>query len=72
MEVIGGKAENVLLAPVEALKELSPGNYSVFVAVDGQLKPRVVQVGLMDFSYAEIISGLEQGEIVSTGAVETE
>jgi RND family efflux transporter MFP subunit len=72
VEVIGGKAENALLVPVEALKELSPGNYSVFVVVGGQLEPRVVQVGLMDLSYAEIISGLEQGEIVSTGAVETE
>jgi RND family efflux transporter MFP subunit len=72
VEVIGGKAENALLVPVEALKELSPGNYSVLVVAGGQLKPRVVQVGLMDISYAEIISGLEQGELVSTGAVETE
>jgi hypothetical protein len=60
------------LVPVEALKELAPGSYSVFVVVDGQLNPRPVQVGLMDISYAEITSGLEQGEIVSTGAVETE
>jgi hypothetical protein len=31
-----------------------------------------VEVGLMDYSYAEIISGLEQGDQVSTGTVETE
>jgi HlyD family secretion protein len=72
VEVIGGKAEDALLVPVEALKELGPGSYSVFVVVDGQLKPRPVQVGLMDISYAEITGGLEQGELVSTGAVETE
>lgn len=72
VEVIGGRAEDALLVPVEALRELSPGNYAVFVVVDGQPQPRSVEVGLMDFSYAEIISGLEQGEVVSTGIVETE
>jgi len=29
-------------------------------------------VGLMDFTYAEIIEGLEAGEIVTTGIVATE
>lgn len=72
VEVIGGKAENALLVPAEAVKELAPGSYAVFVVVDGQLKPRPVKVGLMDLSYVEIVSGLEQGEMVSTGAVETE
>jgi len=72
VEVIAGRAENALLVPVEALRELSPGNYAVFVVVDGQPQPRPVEVGLMDFSYAEIISGLEQGDEVSTGIVETE
>jgi RND family efflux transporter MFP subunit len=72
VEIISGRAENVLLIPVEALKELSPGIYSVFVVVDEQLVPRPVQVGLMDLSYAEIVGGLEQNEVVSTGAVDTE
>ena len=72
VDVIGGKAENALLVPVEALRELSPGSYSVFVMEDGQLQMRSVEVGLMDFSYAEIISGLKQGDRVSTGIVETQ
>jgi multidrug efflux pump subunit AcrA (membrane-fusion protein) len=72
VDVIGGRAENALLAPVEALRELSPGNYAVFVLVDGQLEVRPVEVGLMDYISAEIISGLEQGDEVSTGIVETE
>ena len=72
MEVIGGRAENALLVPVEALRELSPSNYAVFVLVDGQLQVRPVEVGLMDYISAEIISGLEQGDEVSTGIVETE
>ena len=72
VDVTAGKAEDALLAPVEALRELSPGNYAVFVLVDGQLEARPGEVGLMDYTNAEIISGLEQGDEVSTGIVETE
>ena len=71
VEVIAGSAENALLVPVEALRELSPGEYAVFVMVEGKPQMRQVEVGLMDYSYAEIISGLEQGEQVSTGTVDT-
>jgi HlyD family secretion protein len=73
VDVIGGKAENALLVPVEALRELAPGQYAVFVVKeDGSLEMRPVEVGLMDYANAQIISGLELGEQVSTGIVETE
>jgi HlyD family secretion protein len=72
VDVIAGRAENALLVPVEALRQLSPGSYAVFVIVDGQLEMRPVEVGLMDVTSAEIISGLEQGDEVSTGIMETE
>jgi HlyD family secretion protein len=42
------------------------------VLEDGEPKLRVVEVGIMDFTYAEIISGLEVGDVVTTGIVETE
>jgi multidrug efflux pump subunit AcrA (membrane-fusion protein) len=71
VDVIGGRAENAVLVPVEALRELSPGEYSVFVLEEGEPKLRFVEVGLMDFTFAEIISGLEAGETVTTGLVET-
>ena len=71
VEVIGGRAEGVLLVPVEALRELGPDEYAVFVVEDGELKFREVEVGLMDFSFAEIRSGLTSEETVSTGIVET-
>jgi RND family efflux transporter MFP subunit len=71
VDVIGGKAENALLVPVEALRELAPGEYAVFVMVDGELEMRPVEVGLVDYANAEIISGLEMGDEVSTGIVET-
>lgn len=72
VDVIAGSAENVLLVPVEALRELSPGRYGVFVMVDGDLEMREVEVGLVDYAYAEIVSGLEAGDLVSTGVLATE
>ena len=72
VDVIGGRAENAVLVPVEALRELGPGEYAVFVVEDGEPKLRIVQVGLTDFTSAEILSGLEAGEVVTTGIVETE
>jgi multidrug efflux pump subunit AcrA (membrane-fusion protein) len=71
IDVIGGRAEGVLLVPVEALRELGPGEYAVFVVVDGEPQLRSVEVGLMDLTFAEIRSGLTAGEIVTTGVVET-
>jgi HlyD family secretion protein len=72
VEVIGGRANNALLVPVEAVRELSPGQYAVFVMENGEPKMKFVEVGLMDFTHAEILSGLELGEVVTTGLVETE
>lgn len=72
VDVIGGRAENAVLIPVEALRELGPNEYAVFVVGDdGEPKLRTVEVGIMDFTSAEIISGLEAGEEVTTGIVET-
>ena len=71
VDVIGGRAENVVLVPVEALRELSPGEFAVFVMENDQPKLRMVEVGLVDFTSAEIVSGLEAGDIVTTGIVET-
>ncbi len=73
VDVIGGRAEDAVLIPVEALQELGPDEYAVFVVGDdGEPKLRTVEVGIMDFTSVEIISGLEAGEEVTTGIVETE
>ena len=72
VEVIGGQAQDALLVPVESLRELSPDQYAVFVMENGEPQLRMVEVGLMDYTYAEITSGLAQGETVTTGIVETE
>jgi HlyD family secretion protein len=72
VDVIGGKAEDAVLLPVEALHEIGDGKYTVFVMDNGTPKLRTVEVGLQDITYAEIISGLEAGETVTTGIVETQ
>jgi multidrug efflux pump subunit AcrA (membrane-fusion protein) len=72
VEVISGQADNVLLVPVEAVREIAPDQYAVFVMVNGEPELTMVEVGLMDFTFAEIRAGLEQGDVVTTGIVETQ
>jgi len=64
INVVGNETKNVILAPIQALHEESPGKYTVSVLENGKQTTRSVEVGLMDFSYAEIISGLTVGEVV--------
>lgn len=71
VDVVGGKAENAVLVPVEALHEFGDEKYALFVMEDGKLRLRVVDVGLQDLTKAEIISGLNAGDVVTTGVVET-
>ena len=56
VEVIGGRSQNAVLVPVEALREISPGEFAVFVMQDSEPQLRFVEVGLMDFTFAEILS----------------
>jgi RND family efflux transporter MFP subunit len=70
VEIIGGKSENTLIIPLEALRDLGDGTYSVFKMDNGVPKFTLVEVGLMDYSYAEILSGLKSGDVVTTGIVE--
>ncbi len=69
--IIGGQADNAVIVPVSALHEYAPGQYAVFVERSGQLTVAFVQVGLQDPVNAEIKSGLQPGDVVSTGLVGT-
>ena len=71
VDVIGGRAQNAVLVPVEAVREIGANEYAVFVIEDGEPKLRIVTVGLMDYTSAEILTGLTAGEVVTTGVVET-
>jgi hypothetical protein len=65
---VAGEARNAVLVPIQAMRELTPGQFAVFVVLpNGELEMRLVEEGLRDFVNAEILSGLEPGEVVSTG-----
>ena len=72
VEVIAGESLKTLIVPVQALRELTPDSYAVFIVdANGQLVMTPVTVGLRDFANAEILSGVKAGDVVSTGTVET-
>lgn len=71
VDVIGGRAEDAVLIPVEALHKAGD-QYAVFVMENGKPRLRVVEIGIQDLLYAEVISGIEAGETVTTGIVETQ
>ncbi len=71
VDVVSGEADNTVLVPVEALHKLDDGRYTIFVMQNGSPRLRVVEVGLQDITYAEIKSGLNVGDVVTTGIVET-
>lgn len=71
VEVIGGKAVNAVIVPVDALHKLDDGSYYVFLMVDGKPRMQAVEVGIMDLTSAEIKSGLKAGDVVTTGTTVT-
>jgi RND family efflux transporter MFP subunit len=71
VELIAGEARGALLIPIQALHELSPGSFAVFVVQsNGEMRMTPVTIGLRDFANVEITSGLKVGDLVSTGTVE--
>ena len=71
VDIIVGRTQNAVLIPLAALHEYSPGKYAVFVMRNGKLSVDFVQVGLKDQVQAEIKSGLNAGDVVSTGLIVT-
>ncbi len=72
VDIVGGEALGATLVPIEALREIADGQYVVFVLQNGEPVLTPVEVGLMNFAFAEIISGVQPGEVVTTGIVETQ
>ena len=71
VDIIVGRTHNAVLIPLAALHEYAPGSYAVFVMRNGKLAVDFVQVGLKDAVHAEVTSGLNVGDVVSTGLVGT-
>jgi len=66
LDIIHARADNAVLVPIEALQETTPGKYTVFLVENGTLTQRAVTIGLQDQFYAEVKSGLQAGDVVST------
>lgn len=71
IDVISGQALNAILVPVEAIHALPDGTYTVFIMKNGTPTLTVVEVGLQSDTYAQILSGVSAGDVVTTGIVET-
>lgn len=63
MEITTASASNVLLVPISCLRE-TPRGWSVTKMVDGTATPQEVTVGVTSDNYAEITSGLQEGDQV--------
>ena len=70
VDVIGGRADNALLIPIEALHPAGD-QYTVFVMQNGKPLLHVVQIGIQDQVSVEIKSGLQAGDVVTTGITTT-
>jgi RND family efflux transporter MFP subunit len=68
--IISKQATNVLIVPVNAVRDLGAGQYAVFVVgPNSKLTLKVVQVGIQDANNIEITSGLQEGDVISTGTM---
>lgn len=63
-DIIISERTDVLLVPDRATHQDSQGNPIVYVMVDEQIEERSVVIGMSDGYQTEIVSGLEEGEIV--------
>lgn len=72
LDVTCTRVQNALLIPLDALHLDRNGSYIVFVLTSGgSIDRRTVEVGVQDLSYAEIRSGLSEGEQVVVGDIQT-
>lgn len=63
-----GRAENVLLVPLEAIFEEDSQPKVEVLDPDGSVRLVAVRIGLMNNRFAEIKEGLNEGELVITGS----
>ncbi len=69
--VVAQRAQNAIYIPVEALHDLGSGQYAVFVMTNGKPQVRTVDIGMRTSTYVQVTSGLEAGDVVTTGITKT-
>lgn len=62
--IILWRSENALRLPIGALFRGSDGNWMVFVEASGRARERAVELGQINDEYAEVTSGLAEGDTV--------
>ena len=67
VDVIAGETTDAVLVPVEALVEISPGSFGIYVVEDGEPQLKTVSIGLRDFTTVEITQGISAGDAVALG-----
>ncbi len=60
-EIIVGKAENVLIIPIEAVAERQGKNF-VAAITEGQQRPIPIKLGISSKEYVEVVFGLSEGQ----------
>jgi HlyD family secretion protein len=71
VDVVVGQINNAVIVPLEALQQQTDGSYAVTVIRNGQPQLQPVTVGLSDYTSAAITSGLNAGELVALGSLQT-
>ncbi len=66
VEVISLDTKNILLVPLEALHETDNG-YAVFLVTENGLAFQYIEIGAQNELYAEVKSGLNEGDTVALG-----
>jgi HlyD family secretion protein len=65
VDIIAAQVRDAVLVPIEALHETASGEYTVYVLQGDALEARPVTVGIQDYTTAEIMDGLEAGEVIA-------
>ena len=65
VDITTASRSGVLAVPLTTLKTDSSGSYVILVHPDGSQENRYVETGIYDDEYVEILSGLEEGDVIS-------
>ncbi|NND92538.1 MAG: efflux RND transporter periplasmic adaptor subunit [Granulosicoccus sp.] len=58
------RVDDILIVPLQALQEVSPGEFRAFVLDGGRARERPVTIGLTSLDDAELVDGLAEGDRV--------
>jgi len=64
LSLITENSENTLTVPSSALLQSDDDGYYLYVAIDGNAEKRIVETGISNDEFTEILSGVSEGEAV--------